>query len=292
MTRSLLRLLVLLALLAPCGVARALAPQGPLEGPYRVLRVVDGDTLDVLRHGVDERVRLIGIDSPETHDPDKPVQPFGPEASLFATRLLGGRQVWLELDERKRDDYDRLLAYVYFEDPDGSWSWQGHRLAQANLVIALEGFARLMTIPPDVRYAELYGYAVRVAREGGRGMWAEPTVAPPGPGAAAPPAAPGGAVRVRCVLFDPAGPDDGKEAVTLDVTADVDTSGWTIRDDARAPHAFALPRRAFHAGDTITVPNPGDPVWNNGGDTVHLLDAAGAEVDRLRYEGDGSRACR
>ena len=143
------------------GTAHALAPVAELRGPYLVEHVVDGDTIDVLMDGRKEPVRLIGIDTPETKDPNQPVQPFGPEASAFTTRLLGNRQVWLELDAQQRDQYGRILAYVYYEDDTGSWTWNGHRLAQANLQIALSGLADVLTIPPDVRYAELYTYAVR-----------------------------------------------------------------------------------------------------------------------------------
>lgn len=275
-------------LLGLLGAARALTPIAPLNGPYALDYVVDGDTIRVLINGRSESVRLIGIDTPETKDPNRTLQPFGPEASAFTTRLLAGKRVWLERDVQERDRYDRLLAYVYYEDPDGSWTANGRRFAQANLRIALSGLADLLTIPPDVQYAELYLYAVRTAREAGRGMWGAPvprdsTTRDSGSEAT---------VRIKCVFYNPAGVDDGKEVVTLEVLAAVDTSGWTIHDDASTPHVFALPSRSFNPGDIITVPNHGKPVWNNNGDTVTLVDRAGGQVDTLRYPGGGKQSCR
>ena len=83
------------------------------EGSWRVVRVVDGDTL-VLQN--DDRVRLIGVDTPETKHPTKPIEPFGPEASSFTKRSVEGKVVQLKFDREKRDRYQRLLAYVYLDD--------------------------------------------------------------------------------------------------------------------------------------------------------------------------------
>ncbi len=78
-----------------------------------VERVVDGDTL-VLQGG--QRVRLLGVDTPETVHPERPVEPFGPEATEFTRRHVAGRTVRLEFDRERRDRYRRILAYVYRDD--------------------------------------------------------------------------------------------------------------------------------------------------------------------------------
>lgn len=127
-----------------------------------VARVVDGDTVVVQLGGRDERVRLIGIDTPETVDPRKPVQCFGREASNRTKALLPkGTAVRLERDVEARDRYGRLLAYMYRVD-DGMF---------VNLALAEEGFAQALTIPPNVAYADRFAAAVAEARRGSRGLW-------------------------------------------------------------------------------------------------------------------------
>jgi micrococcal nuclease len=127
----------------------------------QVIRVVDGDTIQVRLHGAKERVRLIGVDTPETVKPDTPVQCFGKAASAEAHRLLDGRSVRLVADVEPRDRYGRMLAYVY-RLPDGLF---------INAELARRGFARQLTIPPNVRFAERFRSLVAQAREAGRGLW-------------------------------------------------------------------------------------------------------------------------
>lgn len=127
-----------------------------------VERVVDGDTVVVRLGGRDERVRLIGINTPETVDPRKPVQCFGKEASNRTKSLLPrGTAVRLERDVEARDRYGRLLAYVY-RAQDGTF---------VNLALAQEGFAESLTIPPNVAYADRFAAAVADARRASRGLW-------------------------------------------------------------------------------------------------------------------------
>lgn len=100
---------------------------GPLKWPelpaitpgyYAVTHVVDGDTIDVNMNGTTERIRMIGVDTPETKKPDSPVQCYGPEASEFAKKTLTGKSVRLDADplDDNRDRYGRLLRYVYLQD--------------------------------------------------------------------------------------------------------------------------------------------------------------------------------
>lgn len=148
--------------LATTPAERASWPPVPPEAvAARVERVVDGDTFVAAVAGRSERIRLIGVDTPEAVDPDRPVQPYGREASSFAKRMLSDRTVRLEGDVEPRDRYGRLLAYVWL--PDGTF-W--------NALLAAEGYARLITIPPDVSYAGLFRDLVEEARAANRGLWA------------------------------------------------------------------------------------------------------------------------
>jgi micrococcal nuclease len=131
---------------------------GPLQG--RVVRVVDGDTIKVqLDGGRTERVRYIGIDTPESVKPDTPVQCFAEKASHFNAALVDGREVLLRTDAEQRDRYGRLLAYVY----------AGGRFINRELVA--RGYARTLTIPPNVAHADEFARLARRARSAGIGLW-------------------------------------------------------------------------------------------------------------------------
>ncbi len=147
--------------LATSPAERATWPAVPADAiAAKVERVVDGDTFIAAIAGRNERIRLIGVDTPETVDPDRPVQPYGKEASNFAKHMLSGRTVRLVGDVEARDRYGRLLAYVWL--PDGTF-W--------NALLAAEGYAQLITIPPDVTYAGLFRRLVDEARSANRALW-------------------------------------------------------------------------------------------------------------------------
>jgi micrococcal nuclease len=128
-----------------------------------VVKIVDGDTLDVeLASGAVERVRLVGIDTPESVAPDQPVECYGPEATGALKELLPvGTTVRLERDREARDRYGRLLAYVFRVD-DGLF---------VNEALAAAGDADVLTIPPNTVYAQRLSAAVRSAQAAGAGMW-------------------------------------------------------------------------------------------------------------------------
>ena len=129
---------------------------------FPVKKVVDGDTFwidDGSVKGI--KVRLIGIDAPESHKTgNKDVAPFGREASDYLTGVIGGRRVRLEYDVGHYDRYGRTLAYVYLED--GTF---------VNALLVMEGYASVMTVPPNVKYADTFLKLERRARNQNRGMW-------------------------------------------------------------------------------------------------------------------------
>lgn len=128
------------------------------DSGYRTcVRVVDGDTIVLDGR---ERVRLIGVDTPETKDPRKPVQYFGKQASLFTERLVEGRRVRLEYDQTRKDRYGRTLAYVFLQD--GTF---------VNLEIVRRGYGHAYTKYPFQRMDE-FRRAEREARLEGLGLWA------------------------------------------------------------------------------------------------------------------------
>lgn len=144
------------------------APTPPASGdPARapnaeVIRIVDGDTIVVRTDRGQERVRLIGIDTPESVDPRRPVECFGKEAARYTASLLPpGTPVTLERDAQPRDRYGRLLAYVY-RSSDG---------LLVNEAIVAGGYAQVLTIPPNVTHAERFLAAERSARASGAGLW-------------------------------------------------------------------------------------------------------------------------
>ncbi len=134
----------------------ALPPSGIL-----VTKVIDGDTFEI-EDG--KRVRILGVDTPETKDPRKPVQCFGKEASNKNKELLEGKRVILEKDITDKDKYNRLLRFVYLPLEDGS-------LLFVNDYLIREGYAMVLTIPPDVKFAEQFLKAQKQARMEKRGLW-------------------------------------------------------------------------------------------------------------------------
>lgn len=130
-------------------------------GLYKVTEFYDGDTISVDMNGVSEKVRFIGVDTPETHDPRKAVQCFGKAASAFTKDLIGANRVRLELDPQNsnRDRYSRLLRYVYL--PDG-------RLVNAEIIKQGYGFAYV--IFPFSKMEEFKTYQ-KEAQAAGKGLW-------------------------------------------------------------------------------------------------------------------------
>ena len=171
-------------LLGACGPSVDLSVQAPATFPEEpggfesatIERIVDGDTLVVRITGRTEgaglgaalvgrtyRVRLIGIDTPESVDPRQPVQCFGREAAAATEALVDGRPVRLVKDVEETDGYDRLLRYVYIES----------EMVNARLVV--NGYAHAYTYPPNIRHSKLFVHLEREARQSDRGLWSPET---------------------------------------------------------------------------------------------------------------------
>ncbi len=160
-----------------CGRGRVTSPPSlaaPATGTLpsgvevAVKRVIDGDTIEIAGG---DRVRLIGMDTPETVDPKRPVGCYGKEASRFTSSLLPpGTVVRLVGDVEQRDRYGRLLAYVYRRS-DGLF---------VNAELLRRGFAQILTIPPNVAHTDEFTAIAQQARAGSQGLWGACTLLPDG----------------------------------------------------------------------------------------------------------------
>lgn len=135
----------------------------------KVIRVVDGDTLEVNISGKEEKVRLLLIDTPETVDPNKPVEPFGPEASDFTKKALTDKNVELEFDVQERDQYGRLLAYAWI---DGKT--HNERLLE-------NGLAQVVVYQPNIKYVDHFRIVQKNAQAAKVGIWGQPSALDPQP---------------------------------------------------------------------------------------------------------------
>ncbi len=140
--------------------------EAPKPGFNWVTHVVDGDTIDVDMNGKTERIRLIGIDTPETVDPRKPVQCFGKEASDETKKMLSGKQIRLESDPTQddRDKYGRLLRYVFLQDGTNYNQW-----------LIDQGYAHEYTYHIPYKYQAEFKAAERAARDSNLGLWSPKT---------------------------------------------------------------------------------------------------------------------
>jgi micrococcal nuclease len=249
----------------------------------RVDRIIDGDTVVVTLGGREERVRLIGINTPESVDPRRPVECFGKEASANATALLDNQTVFLEEDasQNSRDGYGRLLRYIWLEDG-----------RMANLEQVVQGFATEYTYDTPYKYRDVFRAAQRAASDADRGLWAattcngqfvplgeapavDPTPVPIAPSASCPPAPdnpdpPDAPVRI-------VGLDKGDEVVRLQNVGSepVDLDGW-ILCSIRGGESQAGLDGALNPGETRDLANPGSAIWSNRNrDDAALYDPTG-----------------
>lgn len=250
-------------------------PVGQMFGPVPVQNIIDGDTVVLWSNLGPRTVRLIGIDAPELDARD----PHGHAAAEHLRRLLpAGSSVWVETDLALEDIYGRLLAYLYVEDPEGSWQLGPHTLTQLNLRMVEAGWARTMEIAPNTTYSDLFHTAEQTAAAGAAaGIWAASPVTAV--------AMPGGPISIACVLFNPSAPnDENAEIVWLNLSEDMDTRGYWLFDEGSGVR-LQLPVGVQPAGE-LQVRNPGQGIWNNSGDTIYLM-LGNSLIDAWEYSGGG-----
>lgn len=127
---------------------------------YSIVRIVDGDTIVVNYKGTEEKVRLIGVNTPESvHKDSSKNTEEGQIASEYTKNLLTGKKVKLEFDVSPRDKYGRLLAYVYLDEK------------MVNKTLLEEGYAKIATYPPNVKYVDEFTKIQKKARENKKGFW-------------------------------------------------------------------------------------------------------------------------
>lgn len=259
--------LLLLFWTTGCDERAALPPAGDQAV---VVDVIDGDTIDVRLNGRVERVRYVGIDTPERGDP------FYDEATAANRDLVAGRTVILVRDVSETDRFGRLLRYVYLEDG-----------TLVNGELLRQGWALLFTLPPDVGLADDFLALQEAARADGRGLWA---------GAAE--AAEGERVIIADIFYDGfVELVESDEYALLENVSDrpVDLAGWRLAAGSNS-QSFTFPAYTMQPGATCRVyTNEIHPescgfsfgldeaIWRNGGECGTLFDAAGVLVARLCY---------
>lgn len=241
-----------------------------------VITVTDGDTLDVLLStGVTDTVRLIGIDAPEGGECMADVA-----SEALAVLASPGSTVYLTTDVSDRDQYDRLLRYV----------WVGSMSVNEEMV--RRGVSVARRYPPDTALADRFQSAQASAQSAGRGMWANEACGP----------APSVGLDIVGVNYDPPGDDAqilNEEWIRIRNTGPVpvEMAGWVVRDES-ASHRFDFPVGfTLGEGQAVTVHsgcgdntstelfwcNRGSAIWNNDGDTAYLVDPNGNVHDRYSY---------
>lgn len=286
MNKSILSFLLCLGMVAS---AQTLYPLGQLEGPYAVYDIVDGDTLYLADIG---KVRLIGVDTPEKNPGEKlervarqlniranVIQAWGRKATKEASYWLQDADVWLEFDVGPEDPYGRPLVYLYIEDEQGDWEYDGRRFYQVNLELMRSGWAQTIRLEPNTRYADLYAQTMREAQAARSGMWFERLG--------------DGSVRIDCILFNPKGPDEGNENISLYIPEgrpDQSVDGWVIKDAQGNEIRLEGTIEAGYIYDYPALRN--EAIWGNKGDTASLYDADNVLVDQLSYTGnEGGKVC-
>ena len=269
---AVLLLFILLSILA-CNLESTptpVPPPGDAE-TFRVKEVVDGDTI-VLEDGT--KVRYIGLNTPERD------RPFYEEATEANRKLVENKEIRLEFDTVDIDQYGRTLAYVFVKDASGSP--QGETFV--NLKLLRQGYANVFTVPPNVKYEELFREAEQEAREAGRGLWATRETG----------------IKIAHIQADAPGNDsenpngewveivnEGSEAVNL--------KGYSLKDAAN--HIYTFLAFTLQPGATVRLYSGqgqddasslywglvGEAVWNNGGDSAFLRDSEGNLVDSYTY---------
>jgi len=253
------------------GGSKCFAQQVSPTGPTRlatVTYVIDGDTIEV---GREERVRYLGINTPESG------RPYFTEATNENKKLVNEKEVKLELDVQTKDQYGRTLAYV----------WAGETMV--NLELVCRGYANTYTLPPNVKYKDYFLEAERDAREHQRGLWAPSLITQ-------------AKIKIVNINADAPGNDnENKNGEWVEIKNQGENSvnmiNWTLKDEANHIYTFAdftlTPDESLfiYSGCGSNTqeklywqcPEGEYAIWNNSGDTAFLRDASGNLVDSYKY---------
>ena len=309
------RLIIILGFLMLAGCqnhpARLITPSGPTENngaplnpnTFLVTRVIDGDTIEIQTPNGPQKVRYIGIDSPEL-----PNECYSRKAKTRNRHLVENRYVRLEEDVEKTDKYGRWLRYVWV---DGK---------MVNKQLLEEGYARLMIIPPNTKYETRLRNAEKEARLANRGLWSDcvnnsgdddgggnddgggsnPPPAPPPPQPPPPPPSGSSKVVIRCIFYDgKVYRTESDEYVEIENQgqASQNMQGWVLKDISDGYPSFKFPYYILKPGQRIRVYtneyhpewggfsfNYGKAIWNNKDpDTAALFDNHGRKVSQKSY---------
>jgi len=251
-----------------------------------VFKVVDGDTIHVTIGQLSTSVRMIGLDTPETVHPKKPVEYFGREASNFAKKVLTAREVKLSYDWNKRVIYDRFLAYVWIPvEYDDSTK---HVLF--NLLVIINGYGHAyLDFPFNEEYMNIFKEAQEYARENSLGLWAGENASEEGQESQTQPQ---GKVDVRILHIEY---DKNPEYIEIKnygyIT--VNLQGWKVTDEGEK-HVYVFGNMELKPGDVIRLYSGNKAIeniwvktyiWNNDGDIGFLYDSNGNLVDKYEYQG-------
>ncbi|MDW7730214.1 MAG: thermonuclease family protein [Bacillota bacterium] len=163
--------IVLISGLSGCRLFYETGPDQIILHRVKITRVIDGDTAYArFADGSEEKVRFIGVDAPEINHPTLGKEEFGPEAEVYTRTWIEGKTIWLEYDRGERDQYDRLLAYLWLEIPE-EISDQEIRAKMFNAQLLIEGYAVQVIFEPNVKYVNYFSAYEAEARENNKGLW-------------------------------------------------------------------------------------------------------------------------
>jgi micrococcal nuclease len=158
-------------ILSGCLYPQESLPDGKDLIIVEITRVIDGDTAYArFPDGREEKVRFIGVDAPEINHPVKGIEPFGLEAETYTRSRLEGKMLWLEIDVAERDQYGRILAYLWLAVPVVI-NDRNIRENMFNAHLLIEGYAVQVIFPPNVKYVDYFRVYVAEAKKNTRGLW-------------------------------------------------------------------------------------------------------------------------
>jgi len=254
-----------------------------------VYKVVDGDTIWVTIGHWFPKVRMIGLDTPETVHPSKPVEYFGKEASNFAKRVLTARKVRLSYDWNKYDKYSRLLAYVWLPVQYNNST----KYVLFNLLAIINGYGHAyLYFPFKDEYMKIFKQAQDYARENSIGLWGDKKVSEEEEkeeNQVSQPQAQGkGDVRISYIKFN-----GNPEYIEIKNYGDapVNLQGWKITDKDEK-HVYIFGNVVLNPGYVIRLYSGNKAtkniwtkayIWNNDGDVAYLYDSYGNLIDTYQY---------